>query len=304
MDSAHRRRPGGQRVQGSLDQLRRTTLRTACLAGALLLSAGHAAAEPIVDDLAAVVLAAQQDPHAAPPATQSAQNAGTAPATAPGSNEPSSRSASQPIPQQERRALGNGTGPLEGRLLSQGDPAARPTLTGHWMVRTIVALGAVIGLALMLRMLCRAVAGNAGSLSAQIGAGGRAPSGVLMVLGRYPIARGQTLVLMQLDRRVLLLNQTPAGFSTLTEIADSEEVASIIRKCEAGSRSRSNDDDSFDAIIRSMERDPEVATGRLDGRAAYQAAAPTPAACDPVSKAQSLLDAARRKGLVGLGRGA
>jgi hypothetical protein len=59
---------------------------------------------------------------------------------------------------------------------------------------------------------------------------------VLEVLGRYPVGRGANLVLLKLDRRVLLLCQLhgkggPQGaMSTLCEITDPEEVASILVK--------------------------------------------------------------------------
>ncbi|MGP1346408.1 MAG: flagellar biosynthetic protein FliO [Phycisphaerales bacterium] len=134
---------------------------------------------------------------------------------------------------------------------------------GHWAFRTGGALAIVIALALVLRSLARAVAGHAGGIRGQLGAGGRAPSGVLGVLGRFPIARGQTLVLLRVDRRVLLLSQTPAGFGTLTEIVDPEEVASIVGKCEAGARS--GDDGGFQGVMRALERDPSVARGPMSG---------------------------------------
>ena len=67
--------------------------------------------------------------------------------------------------------------------------------------------------------------------------GGRAPAGVLEVLGRYPVARGATLVLLRVDRRVLLLSQASGGrfglstsFSTLCEMDDADDVASILTK--------------------------------------------------------------------------
>jgi hypothetical protein len=60
---------------------------------------------------------------------------------------------------------------------------------------------------------------------------------VLEVLGRYPVGRGTTLVLLKLDRRVLLMSQSAggrlgagAGFTTLCEVTDPEEVASILVK--------------------------------------------------------------------------
>ena len=103
--------------------------------------------------------------------------------------------------------------------------------------RTIGALGVVAGLALAAWFGVRTLARAQGGIAATMGPGGRAPSGLLEVLGRYPVGRGQTLVLLRVDRRVLLLSQAASGrlgtqssFSTLCEIADPEDVASILLK--------------------------------------------------------------------------
>lgn len=210
------------------------------------------------------------------------------------------------LPAQERLSLGRDR--TLGSGVIGGDAAVvdeRSSLLDHWAVRTIGALSIVIGLALLLRLLARSVAGHAGGIRGQLGAGGRAPSGVLSVLARFPIARGQTLVLLQLDRRVLLLNQTPAGFATLTELVDPEEVASLARKCEAGSRSGRDGTSGFDSVLRAMERDPEVGTGRLDGAAHARGAATRTveeAHDDSVGRAQALIRATRR-GNAALGGG-
>jgi len=99
-----------------------------------------------------------------------------------------------------------------------------------------------------------------GGLRGQLGAGGRSPSGLLQVLGRYPVARGQTLVLLKLDRRVLLLCQTQSAFSPLAEVTEPDEVASILRQ------SRDAEEESlssrFNALLGLVERDP--ATARTD----------------------------------------
>lgn len=82
----------------------------------------------------------------------------------------------------------------------------------------------------------RKMARTRGGLISQLGAGGRAPAGVLEVLGRYPVSRGSTLVLLKLDRRVLLTCQTVGrkhsgpAMATLCEIDDPEEVASLLMK--------------------------------------------------------------------------
>jgi hypothetical protein len=105
------------------------------------------------------------------------------------------------------------------------------------LVQTIVALGGVLALALVGGAVVRGIARSQGGLRLSLSAGGRAPSGILEVLGRYPIARGSCLVLLKIDRRILLLSQTAHGrlgtgasFTTLCEITDPDEIASILVK--------------------------------------------------------------------------
>lgn len=130
--------------------------------------------------------------------------------------------------------------------------------------KTAGALTLVLSLIFGMRSLLRAAARRGGGgLAGALGAGGRAPSGVLSVLGRYPVGRGATLVLLQLDRRVLLLSQTSAGFQPLCELTDPEDVASVVRKTadeEGASMSK-----RFAQLLRASERDPSIAGERVFG---------------------------------------
>jgi flagellar biogenesis protein FliO len=105
------------------------------------------------------------------------------------------------------------------------------------MGKTAAATAMVLALIVVVALAIRAIARRQGGLMAAMGPGGRAPGGLLEVLGRFPIGRGQTLVLLKIDRRVLLLSQSSggrlgagAGMNTLCEITDPEEVASILIK--------------------------------------------------------------------------
>lgn len=91
-------------------------------------------------------------------------------------------------------------------------------------IRTLSALGVILVILLGLRALVRR--------SGMTLAGGRAPSGVLEVLGRFPFARGQSLVLLKLDRRILLLCQTATGATTLAQIDDPNEVAAVLQRTQ------------------------------------------------------------------------
>lgn len=91
---------------------------------------------------------------------------------------------------------------------------------GAW--RTIGALALVLVLIAALRS---AVLRFGGPL-----AKARAPSGIVEVLGRFPLSRGQTLLLLKVDRRILLLSQSGGSLSTLSEITDAEQVASLLQR--------------------------------------------------------------------------
>lgn len=137
-----------------------------------------------------------------------------------------------------------------------GSEFAEPPSSGPSSMRTIGALGVVIVLIFLTRWAMRKAANRVGGMSSQLGPGGRAPSGVLTVLARYPVGRGQSLVLLQMDQRVLLLNQTTQGFQTLAEITDPEEVASLLVK------TRDEESESlasrFTGMLKRFERDPEI----------------------------------------------
>lgn len=121
---------------------------------------------------------------------------------------------------------------------AQTGPAA--ALMDNPVVRTSLSLGVVVGLILLCAAVFRRLGKRAGGgLWAVAGGAGASPAGILEILGRYPIARGQSLILLKVDRRILLLSQTTprirAGAGTLTtlaEISDPEEVASILIKSQ------------------------------------------------------------------------
>jgi len=136
---------------------------------------------------------------------------------------------------------------VSAQLSSESLPLGMPaqggkadTLGGAGSAATTVAsLIAVVGLIVVLAVVYKWLAGKAGGLAGQVGAAGKAPAGLVSVLARYPIGRGQTLILLKIDRRVLLLCQSASGrvrggvtTRTLSEITDPEEVASIIAKTD------------------------------------------------------------------------
>ncbi|MBX3406329.1 MAG: hypothetical protein KF869_06155 [Phycisphaeraceae bacterium] len=150
-------------------------------------------------------------------------------------------------------------------LRSAPQPAgeAGPAAARSPVMQTVLSLGMVLGLILALAAGARRLARSRGSLGAALGAMGAAPSpaGILEVLGRYPVSRGSSVLLLKVDRRVLVLSQTSPGLrfrggsaslSTLSEITDPEEVASIVVKTnEAEGRSIGT---RFRDALRAFER--------------------------------------------------
>lgn len=100
--------------------------------------------------------------------------------------------------------------------------------------RTLSALAGVTGLAVLCALAYRWAAQKRGGLMAALGPAGRAPSGILEVLARYPVARTHKLVLLRVGRRVLLVCQSRSGrgsgaMTTLAEFDQAEEVAALLR---------------------------------------------------------------------------
>ncbi|MCC5786573.1 MAG: flagellar biosynthetic protein FliO [Phycisphaerales bacterium] len=139
------------------------------------------------------------------------------------------------------------------------DRAAAGAAGSGWGIRTVLALLAVLSLIFIGATVVRRLAVFGGDLACSLGPGGRAPSGVLSVLGRYPVGGGERLVLLKIDRRVLLLSQSVgrwrspgSGFRTLCEITDPEEVALILV------RTRDEQGDSIASRFRSLLQGEEA----------------------------------------------
>ncbi len=163
-----------------------------------------------------------------------------------------------------------------------GAPASESAAGSPWVLRTAISLAGVLVLIGVVAGIMRAAARRQGGLMSALGAGGQAPAGVLHVLGRYPISRGTTLVLLKLDRRVLLLCQTAGRkfgtqMSTLSEITDPDDVASILLKTrdeEGESIAR-----KFEEMMAGAER--EASRTPSDAGAVGRSATPRPVVTVP-----------------------
>lgn len=118
------------------------------------------------------------------------------------------------------------------------DAATRTSsVLDHPGVRTGASLAVVLSVIFVLALLTKRLSKRGIGLASAMGPGGPSPAGILEVLGRYPLSRGHTLILLKLDRRVLLLSQTSprmrggaASLTTLCELNEPEDVASILMK--------------------------------------------------------------------------
>ncbi len=147
---------------------------------------------------------------------------------------------------------------------------------GHGITRTVLSLGLVVGLVLVCAAVAKRLLGKRFGLMGAMGPGGKSPAGLLEILGRYPVVRGQTLVLLKLDRRLLLLSQNAGGLglrrgagggglTTLCEVTDPDEVASILVKAQdAEGESISA---KFTSLLRQFDGDEEEAAGNAETRA-------------------------------------
>ncbi|MCC6425368.1 MAG: flagellar biosynthetic protein FliO [Phycisphaerales bacterium] len=163
------------------------------------------------------------------------------------SNQPANTGAPE-RPASELRTLGpapraavDATGAAAGVAAKVDQSGAALNESSLGIGRTALALVGVVTLALLLAAAFRAIVARRGGIAMALGPGGRAPAGVVHVLARYPLQRGQLLVLMKVGPRVLLVCQSKAGrlsaagMTTLAEFSDPDEVAQLVRLTADGS---------------------------------------------------------------------
>jgi len=135
-----------------------------------------------------------------------------------------------------------GTGEAEPTLGDAAAAADKP----WWeeMGQTLAALGIVLALIMVLAFVYTRLSRSSGSLMTS--SSGKSPAGLIEVLARYPVGPRQTLMLLKFDRRVLLVTQTsprsgPEQMTTLCELTDPEDVASVLVKVRDGAGDSMND---------------------------------------------------------------
>lgn len=176
------------------------------------------------------------------------------PAAAPAADAESTSASAEPRKTDVRPSQGLASGALSGSTSgsmsgstsgssqakgSLGNAAASRGLSSE-LVTTGVALGATLLVIVLARSAVKRFGGG--------GAAGKRPSGVVEVLARYPLARGQSIVLIKVARRVIVAHQSSDGMKPLSEFSSEEDVADLLARCEAGARGTSQF--SFDALLR------------------------------------------------------
>ncbi|MEM7622450.1 MAG: hypothetical protein AAF235_04530 [Planctomycetota bacterium] len=137
---------------------------------------------------------------------------------------------------------------------------------GLGIAQTVGSLGLVVALIVLAGAGAKWLAKRQGGLAAQLGAGGRAPSGVAEIVARYPIARGQTVVLMRIGARVLVTFHATGGkngptMTRLCEIDDPEEIADLLVKTREAEAEQAQARFS-EAIAQAESRHDAVRTDR------------------------------------------
>lgn len=111
------------------------------------------------------------------------------------------------------------------------------------------ALSVVLGVLLLCRLFLKRAA------MTMRGAG--RPSGVIEILSRYPVGRGQQLVLIKLARRIVLAHLSGSTMRAISELTDPDEVAGLLARMEAGASERAAS--RFRAVLNEFAT--EQATG-------------------------------------------
>ncbi len=158
--------------------------------------------------------------------------------------------------------------PQQGPSLDLPAPgqSADNTAQGSSMVpawgSVIAALLVVLGLFFLFAwLLRRAVPQGSGAL----------PSEVLEVLGRAPLASRQSVHLLKIGHKLLLVSVTASGTAALCEITDGEEVDRLLGLCQQNKSNSSTK--AFRAVLGQFTRDSR-SKGELEPAPVVESASP------------------------------
>lgn len=141
--------------------------------------------------------------------------------------------------------------------------AQAPSISS-WFVNTLLALLVVVLAVFLLRAILSKLTGRA-PLSAN--------QHVVDVLARVGVSPKSHVILVKLGRRILVVGDSPSGLSTLADIDDADEVASLLQAINArkpGSASGGFDQmlgrlsDDYDDVDRRAQEGSDMQEHRVD----------------------------------------
>ena len=118
--------------------------------------------------------------------------------------------------------------PLPGAEKDSGPATQVSEVTGSGAGDVLQVGGGLAGVLLLIWVLRALIRKSSGSGAARgLLARVRAPEGVASIMARYPVARGEHVVLLEVGRRILVVHQASGSMTTLSEVTDRDEVADI-----------------------------------------------------------------------------
>lgn len=131
---------------------------------------------------------------------------------------------------------------LKGAADSGAEGESKGFALSIWEKLEIVPIAVLVGSLGVIAILLRAIA-------ARSSRGASRPEGVIEIMARYPVGRGQQIVLMRVGRRMLAVHQADRSMRTLMEANDPDEVAELIAKA------RTSGGDLFARLLDRKERE-------------------------------------------------
>ena len=191
------------------------------------------------------------------PATQpTADSASGVSATTGEAAVPSTTEASAAVPATSRWAAL----PLPGAEKDTASVTQMGEVSGTGAQDVMQVGGGLAGVLLLIWVLRTLIRKSSGSGAARgLLARVRAPEGVASIMARYPVARGEHVVLLEVGRRILVVHQASGSMTTLSELTDRDEVADIRARITGEERVKTEESfaPSFEA---SLEADSKAAS--------------------------------------------
>jgi len=156
----------------------------------------------------------------------------------------------------ESMAIRGGTAGTNAQPGSGDKPATDSGLTKGFysMFQVVAALAVVIGLIYVGRALMRKYVPGAAAGNGQ---------GVIEILARHPLAKGQALVLVRIGSQIVVLNQGRETSQSVLVVSDEGEVANILGQIQGTKPTSSRA--GFNRLLANARMDLETGEGAEEG---------------------------------------